>query len=240
MAFIIIVFPIIFLLNLSPIINQVLTAISFFVSIIVTIFVIFVPKIIHLLSGKDIDANLAYKTVKPKKPENNKIHHADTNENLVSASNSVAAAIDPIEMEVKAAKILHGLSNFERLRVCGNQIDMWNNMLLKIGDGSYNSSHHSSHGGGVGGGDRERSMYQSEIGLPGQINRVSSASMNHGTMTRNKSEDNSLANLNMNYAGLGRMTPLELIQEEEGERTHGINFVNKVQEIMKPKSDEFV
>ena len=213
MSVIIIAFPIIFILDMSPIINQMITAIVFFITIIVTIFVIFIPKIVHLLRGKDIDSNLAFKKVK-RKPDNNKIHQAETIERAVSGT-VIAQSLDPADMEVVAGKVLHGLSNFERLKVCNNYITMWNNMLLKIGDGSYNSSHPSSHGSGM-----ERSVYPSEVN-PGQLVRAPSV----GMISRNNSIDNS--NVSVNYVQLGRMTPLDLIKEEEENRQSNVlNMIN--------------
>ena len=133
MSVIVIMFAIIFLLNLPPIINQILTSLSFFFAIIVTISVIFVSKIIYLFQGKDMNGKLSMNDNiknKRKNKSQTRIHNIQFQRQM-----EITQTISKDDLNTMK-KVLNGLNNSKKLQLCLQNINIWNDLLMKIGDSS--------------------------------------------------------------------------------------------------------
>ena len=136
MSVIVIMFAIIFLLNLPPIINQILTSISFLFTIIVTISVIFISKIIYLFQGNDMNAHLSlnYNNNNKNKAKNqSQISPKKYSQKFSQLNIQITESISKEELKI-LKNTLNGLHNSEKLKLCLKNINIWNDLLMKIGD----------------------------------------------------------------------------------------------------------
>ena len=163
-----------------------------------TIFVIFLPKIIQLLRGKDVNKNFAYSKFKQAKQKKRDIKAHVQNENGV---NHVSGSPVDDESVFMSTGILSGLSDQEKVKICREHIDMWNDAILRIGDGSFDSSHGSHNNNGI------RSNNPS-ASIAGSVVPSRTPSINLVIRSRQASEEHHLA---------GHMSPLEPIQEQQQE-----------------------
>jgi len=127
-------FPVVFLLDLPPVVQQLTAAISYAVAAFVTLNAIFLPKAISLLKGDVVDENLGVGRRKKKKgepifPEAVATHQPTSSSSLVNSS--VAAAAEALAPE----KILRKLSADDRMLLCRQQVALWQKKMMQCGEG---------------------------------------------------------------------------------------------------------
>ena len=149
------VFPIIFLLNLTPNINQIITGLSFTIASIVTILSMFLPKIIQLMHGHDIDSNLGVSKAKvvPKLANlnnlNNKNHKNNHSNRHPMITNTMTAgqlsngmtSSRSNALSTDGQELLHNrnITIDEKVKICFEQINLWQSILLQLNDNSNQS-----------------------------------------------------------------------------------------------------
>ncbi len=108
------IFPIVFLLNLDYNYRQILASISFAIATISTITILFLPKTLILISGGDIDNKLGVTS------SNNKYATSST----ISPENSIQV--------LSASEAAKTGSIESRILVCREQVQLWQKLLLQL------------------------------------------------------------------------------------------------------------
>ena len=107
------IFPIVFLLNMPPLTQQLVAAIGFSVASIATANVLFLPKAFNVIRGHEITMTLGINKPPPK----------------IGVESPVAG-----EDEVK--KKLRGLAADDKVRVCAEQLAKWQAALMNAQTGT--------------------------------------------------------------------------------------------------------
>ncbi len=145
------VFPVVFLLDLPPAVQEIISSVGFFVAASASVNALFFPKAYMLYSGQDIDKNLEIKKVTQPSP-NQAVHpNLPTNFNANEAVMAGTAA-------------LKSLSTDQKLEVCRLQLDQWRALLIYYGDRAGSGS---GSGTGTGSGSHTESNAKrsaSEVG----------------------------------------------------------------------------
>ena len=105
------IFPIVFLLNMPPLTQQLVAAVGFAVASIATVNILFLPKAFIVVSGQQFTLVFGKSKAKPKI-------------GVESPRDGVVNAAD----EVKAK--LRGLSADDKVKVCGEQVAKWQTALM--------------------------------------------------------------------------------------------------------------
>jgi hypothetical protein len=111
------VMPIVFLVGLSSVTNEIITGFAFTVCIFSTLFILFLPKVLQLYNGEDVDSKLNMKKV---------VANAKVYQETSSEENSLISECS------KALKSMASLD--EKHKLCVSQMDFWRNMLIAIED----------------------------------------------------------------------------------------------------------
>ena len=156
------VFPIIFLLNLDPAVNQLIASLAFAVADVASISILFGPKVLTLVAGADLDGL----DIKKKSP---KVAIDDGGEDDGKLEKK-SGRMGPGEV-AKGQKgdlryadgDIHKIKNLdERANICRQQVDKWRAMLVQIEE-------RISSAGSTGSGARS-----SASAIPGQNSKVGS------------------------------------------------------------------
>jgi hypothetical protein len=121
----ILLFPIIFLLDLIPYVNQIIASLSFAIGNMVAASLLFVPKALLLFAGEDVDL-----TGQVKNHKINKSAKDNRNKVAVTSDNAAEEDSEPIFANVKEAFSNKSLD--QRSQICRTQIEKWRAMLLQI------------------------------------------------------------------------------------------------------------
>lgn len=137
------VFPLVFILNMSPTTNQLVVCIAFAYSGISSILIICGSKTYYILSGMDLDKDLKLTKSYP-----NRLGRAGiapmTDHKLMEVDSKAKFRVNNEDnIRVQAKKALHGLSVEEKLLRCHDEINIWQEMVLNINTSS-NSNQKSS------------------------------------------------------------------------------------------------
>ncbi len=115
------VFPVVFLLDLPPAVQEIISSVGFFVAASASLNALFFPKAYMLYSGQDIDKNLEIKKVT--QPATGQIVHPNLPTNF-NANEAVMAG----------TAALKGMSSEQKIEVCRLQLDQWRALLIYYGD----------------------------------------------------------------------------------------------------------
>ena len=141
------IFPIVFLLNMPPLTQQLVTISGFGVGAIVTLVVLFGPKVYILYSGMDMNADFGVVNLnRPGKGRATKIA-PETGEGLISPGHrQVAPSSQSITIGdfQSIETLLKGHTTDTKVRLCMEHINLWQQALLKYNDESSSNSHHGS------------------------------------------------------------------------------------------------
>jgi hypothetical protein len=123
------VFPIIFLLNLDPAVNQLIASLSFAFADIAAMAILFVPKVFTLLDGADLDG-LDIKKKSPKIAIDDVQDNARVEKKRSFKGNPGQVASGDL---LFAESILHKVKDLdERAFICRQQIDQWRAKLVQV------------------------------------------------------------------------------------------------------------
>ena len=118
---VVLVFPIVFLLGLAPVVNQIIASLSFALGNIVAIGLLFGEKALVVLNGHDIDL------INGAVPVRRSARIADTKYN----TENTQSPSEPIFANVKEAfKAIKDLD--ERSNLCREQLKQWEALLMQI------------------------------------------------------------------------------------------------------------
>jgi hypothetical protein len=120
---VVLVFPIVFLLGMTPTINQIIASLSFAFGNIVSVGLLFGPKALIVLSGEDLQFD-------GKKPKGVGSQIAPGAQAYEATAASTSESSDPIFANTKEA--FKGKNLDERSQICRAQIEQWRALLLQI------------------------------------------------------------------------------------------------------------
>ena len=125
------IFPIIFLLNMPALTRQLIAAIGFTVSAIVTISILFIPKVLKFIDNNEKNEDIAKRDSRSAKinPE-----AAVGGLVITSKANKAATMIESDKAIVNSEAALKGLSMDDKARVCIDQISKWQGTLLRLSE----------------------------------------------------------------------------------------------------------
>jgi len=130
---VILVFPIIFLLGLEPVVNQIIASLSFAIGNIVAIGLLFGPKALIVVNGDDIDLN----GKKVQKGRSGKI--AATTVDIDPEAHETEPKFANVKEAFKAIKNLD-----QRARMCREQMTQWEKLLMQLEMRDSSNTNHSS------------------------------------------------------------------------------------------------
>ena len=135
-----IILPVNYLLNLPEVTKELMIGIAFFICTIATIGFLFGPKVYSVLNGFDIE-NLHEKAkAKPTfMPSGNA---------RVATENDTSDLTTISEVVVHTQKLLKSLNVDGRLRLCHDQLALWQRQLVDLANKSGSTSHDNSHSTG--------------------------------------------------------------------------------------------
>ncbi len=113
------VFPVVFLLQLPPLVCELISSVGFFVAAMASLNALFTPKFYALYSGQDIDKNLEIKKAAP---------------TTQSVHPNLPSKVKYDETIVAGKMALKGLSTDQRLEICQMQMDQWRQLQMYYGD----------------------------------------------------------------------------------------------------------
>lgn len=148
------VMPIVFLVGLSSVTNEIIQGFAFTVCIFSTLFILFFPKVVQLYNGDDVDSKLKIHKVAAKA----KVHQETSSE-----ENSLVT---------ECSKALKSMANLdEKHKLCVSQIEFWRNMLVAIEE-------RRSSGSGSGSATSAAAISESKNMSSNYYNRINSAASN--------------------------------------------------------------
>ncbi len=116
------VFPVVFLLQLPPLVQEIISTVGFFVAAEASLNALFMPKMYSLYCGHDIDKNLEIKRSSTKTSGSDIVHP-----NLPANANHSAAIM-------AGSAALKNLSTEQRIEVCQLQLEHWKALQMYYGD----------------------------------------------------------------------------------------------------------
>lgn len=132
------VFPVVFLLPMSPISQSVTVAFAFFVCVVSTTLLMVAPKAWILLHGGDLDKNM--KVINASPIGNKYMPGLPTMDMTGDAKVGPTITADEPDTIVFAAVAMKGKSMDKKAAMCIEQIELWRAQLLKIGEDSRSRS----------------------------------------------------------------------------------------------------
>jgi hypothetical protein len=112
-----IVLPFVSLIKLDNVTYEIITALAFWASAMISTTLIFLPKVYILAQGKDIDWNEQKKNAQQ--------------ENMFQSDSKIGTEAD-MELIENTTKFLHGKSVDEKYVIAQLQVSWWRNLLMKL------------------------------------------------------------------------------------------------------------
>ena len=124
------VFPIVFLIQLTPAIQQLIASASFAIAGLISLMIFFAPKLLLVVFDGSKNSNGSGNAVSDMtKPKSSAI------------APQGGGSSEPL---VAAASAMKNLSPDEQVAYCKNQITLWQALLIKVGDNTSGSNSQSS------------------------------------------------------------------------------------------------